>query len=374
MRKILLLITGTLLSVGLFAQVTFQQVGSASNPLTAFNSNNHTLATNQALKTVIFVHRNSIQQYGNSTFSGNYRYDFSKNYGSTWTLDHGPINPSASNANPSPRFPECSIYNPAGNTDTSLAYLVFAGSYHDGATNAVWQGLNSGTVKLSNPTSGWHDSLTIINGADYNPSSSLVEGAPGVYWKVGKNTTTAGGSVLIMKGIYNQSTHGVYWSLNNIITPPFDRNTTQSADENGDGSWSIAFDSIGQNGWIASIGDITYTNDPKNDYVNTPIFYRTTDGGATWAGPITFFPTDFPSIKTGYGLPITTATTGDSIYSVTTTFESDLVVDKNGNPHLGTAIGYGVSPGEVAAGTTYSVSAGGLNIFDFMYNTADHKW
>ena len=91
------------------------------------------------------------------------------------------------------------------------------------------------------------------------------------------------------------------------------------------GDYNIAFDPTGTNGWFSFLGHIS--PGPSN-YALYPVFYKTTNGGATWTGP---FQVDLTTLSC-----LTANTPSPSV--VTTNFEHDLTVDVNGNPHLFTTI------------------------------------
>ncbi len=394
MRKILLLFIASVLSGVAFGQISFQQLGSASNAFTALNSGCHTIATNQALNSVIFIHRNSVRQYP-SFFTGNYRYDFSGDLGNTFTLDFGPINPQDKPTNPiannGSRYPQGIIYNPASNTNLSNAYLIFAGSWHNGAANAVWEGIDKGSVNLSNTATTWSDSLiAIIDSANtgFSPATSLVDGAPGVYWTIAQDGKTnsgagTGSSILVMKGIYNTTTHEVVWALNNTITPPFDEHNiagTGNAATDLVGNWNIAFDNTGMNGWINAVGDITRTFNSNTEFVTSPIFYHTTNGGNTWTGPITFQYSDIKLIADSLIFTPIKNATSDTIFAANSFTESDLVVDKDGNPNMSVVIGWG--PSKLEATSTSTNYQYNINSFvnlpsylvNFRFDHSKNKW
>ena len=107
------------------------------------------------------------------------------------------------------------------------------------------------------------------------------------------------------------------------------------------------FDPTGQYGWIVVLGDITQ----DNDNVYNPIFWRTTDGGNTWTGPIAIDLDDFTEI--------TDRLDPSASGTATTTFENELLVDYLGNPHL-----FFVA----TKGSNYSISTNGLNLYDLTFN------
>src|SRR5688500_12514870 len=69
--------------------------GSATNMFTLIDNGTSSIAANKALNTITFIHRNNAATFGGS--SGNLRFDYSTDGGTTWTLDQGVINPVNSN-------------------------------------------------------------------------------------------------------------------------------------------------------------------------------------------------------------------------------------------------------------------------------------
>jgi hypothetical protein len=89
--------------------------------------------------------------------------------------------------------------------------------------------------------------------------------------------------------------------------------------------YHIAFDPTGQIGWISILTHISPGPSPYSFY---PVFYKTTDGGATWSSAM--------QVDIGQYNCITSNITAGNFAS--TAFESDLAVDVNGIPHLLTTI------------------------------------
>ena len=371
MKKVVLLIGTITFALQSFGQITFQPLGDAGNALTAYRANSHLVATDNALGTAVFIHRNNQNVYPGTNI-GHYRYDISTNKGGTWLLNNGILNPQCNNSTVSSRYPQAAIYNPSGNTTPSNAYMMFVGPYH---INSDWDGINSGSAKLDNTPASFVDSVNQMNGGDFLIPSSFVKGAPGVYWNIATNEATADGSILVMKGTYNPANKTLGWKINTIIQPIFDH---QSDNTDHMTIPNIAFDATGQNGWIACLADMTETLDPGTDFVYQPCFYKTTDGGNTWTGPIKFSFSAFPNLRNSFSLPFEfNATTADSVYAVTSAFESDLVVDNLGQPHLGCAIGFGPSMSEATtdpATNGYTIKGGFLGLFDFSWNAAQDRW
>lgn len=334
------------------------RVGSAGNLLTIIEGGCNQIDVNDSLNVVTFIHRNDPFLLPGSNVA-QYRFDVSKDRGNTWTVDIGPITNDGSidNVNVNGRFPQAVIYNPVGNTNVDSAYLVYSGTWHD---NNTWSGQMRGRGKLSGDTSTFNVHIDPINNQHISIATGMCKGAPGVFWNVtsdntgtftaGSNSITSG--IIIQKGVWNNTTKDVDWTNTNI---------TQSfaAFDNGGATYSaiaaleIAFDPTGQNGWVAALADITADADSTYD----PVFWKTTDGGTNWTGPIVV---DLDLIQGVVSSLNPTLVNGDPATMLpTTAFEADLTVDVNGAPHLLTTVG---------SGTEYSIQAAGYDVWDFTYD------
>ena len=270
------------------------------------------VAVDKDLNTVLFVHRNNATTFGGS--SGNLRYDVSTDGGNTWTTNQGVLNPLMTLQ---ARYPQAAIYNPSGNTNPSNAYLGYlaptiTGSAFTGYVNGVRQLNGTGNTENYNqlPATGT------------GVARSMVKGAPGIFWSIdAQYSGTAITGFRIFKGTWNGSTD-IAWAVNNTLTPTF--NTAYDGTSKV-GDYNIAFDPTGQFGWISVLTHIT---PGPASYAFRPVFWRTTDGGNTWSGPDQVSLSQFSCIAPN----ITVGNTAS------TNFESDLLVDVNGEPHLLTTI------------------------------------
>lgn len=300
---------------GLHAQPCAAPVatGTSSNAFTNVRNATNAVAVDNTLNTVVFVHRNNAGVFGGH--SGQLRYDISTNGGATWTNNQGVLNPLSVNGTNGARYPQVAIYNPVGNTNPSNAYLA----YQAATVSTTFNGLVSGVRQLNGTgnTEAYNQpaaSQTLI-------PNSMVNGAPGVVWSVdavynGVSTT----GFRVFKGVWNGS--DFVWTTNATLTPSFNlayNGTPQLGD------YHIAFDPTGQIGWISILTHLTGGPTP---YAFYPVFYKTTDGGNTWSAPI--------QVDLGQYNCITSNITVGNFAS--TAFESDLVVDVYGEPHLFTTV------------------------------------
>lgn len=289
--------------------------GSSSNLFTLIRNSTNPVAVDKTLNTVVYIHRNNATAFGGN--SGQLRYDVSFNAGVTWTLDQGVLNPLTPNLG---RYPNVAIYNPTNNTVPSNAYLGYLAATINSATSA-WNGVVTGGSQLNSLTSTENYNQPLA-GAQLIPHS-LVRGAPGIFWSVdalynGTNIT----GFTIYKGQWNTTLNDIVWSNNFTVTPNFNTGLTTIPNL---GDYNIAFDPTGTNGWFSFLGHVS--PGPSN-YALYPVFYKTTNGGVSWTGPIQVDLNNFSCL--------TANTPSPSV--VTTNFEHDLTVDVNGNPHLFTTI------------------------------------
>lgn len=288
--------------------------GSSSNMFTQIRNATNPVAADKNLNTIVFIHRNDVGSYGGS--SGNLRYDVSTNGGTTWTNNLGVLNPINSSFG---RYPNVAIYNPTLNTNPSNAYLGFMAATINSATSA-WNGCVTGVRQLNGAGNTENYNQPVVN-PQLIPHS-IVKGAPGTFWSI---DALFNGSYItgftIYKGVWNGS-NDISWSNNFSVTPPF--NTVYSGIPQV-GDYNIAFDPTGTIGYFSFLSHLS--PGPSN-YAYYPILYKTTNGGASWTGPIQVDLNQFTCLTSNLTSPNV----------ITTNFEHDLTVDVNGNPHLFTTI------------------------------------
>lgn len=316
-QKISALTTCLLLQGTVYSQCGAQQNGgTASNMFTLIRNNTSSIATNKALNTIVFIHRNDAGIFGGN--SGHLRYDISTNGGTSWTLNQGVLNPVNSNL---ARYPNIAIYNPAANTSTSNAYVSYMAPTINGAS--AWNGEVTGVQQLTG--AGTTETYNQNGIGTTWQAGSLVNGAPGVLWAIDAVVPAGLTSFNIYKGVWSTIANDIVWNINYVCTPPFNTGLTTSPTIT---DYNIAFDPTGQIGYFSFLGHVT---PGPSQYGLYPVLYKTTNGGTSWTGPIQVDLTQFSCI--------TSNTVSPNIPSAN--IEHDLVVDVNGNPHLITTVGSG---------------------------------
>ena len=343
MKKILILFFVIIGGVNTNAQTCytgqhFRTLGSAANVLTGLKSRMTQLSYDTATNSLIFIHRANPAVSGGS--SGDLRYDYSSDGGTTWTINQGMLNPTNA-TNGLGRYPQAINYHPVGSgTSGANNYIVY---YAPTLSGTTWNGYVSGTRKLNNTGNTENYNQTGVT-SGFSIPGSLCQSNATTLWTVDgiSNASNNITGLRVFKGTYTAGT--VTWSLNTTLTPTL---STTYAGSPVIPDWNMAFDPTGQYGWIVFLGHQTGT-------INTlrPIFYKTINGGTSWTGPIEVPLTQFPAIN-AILQPNTYPTTG---------FDIDITVDKFGNPHTLVLTGS-------SSGADYSIyTSNQLSYFDINYN------
>lgn len=339
-------------SVGGSRAVSTILLGSAGNAYGSISSTMNQISVNEATNQIVFIHRTNNKIFvGDDANNGQYRYDVSRDGGATWLKNIGTVNPSGSQAGFACRYPNAVTYNPMGNTDPDSAYMTYFGPFHDGA-GGNWSGYCTGRARLDNVPTMFTERRWEPNSGNTALGGSLIQSAPGIFWAVDEYTTTPDGTnpsgISVYKGTWNPDTNGVVWTAPIVLSPPLDNSADGSRHLN---ATCIAFDPSGMYGWIAASADVTADGEGTFD----PLFYKTTDGGATWSSPIALDLDNIPGISYD---PVNGP--------ASTTFELGLTVDVNGNPHLGLIVIAG------STATPFSVLGNAPNktLYDVTYDAS----
>lgn len=336
-----------------------QKIGSAGNLLTIIENTSNQMDADSALNAVTFIHRND-PSASPGTNVAQYRFDVSKNGGATWTTNIGPItnDQNIDNVSVNGRFPQALIFNPAGNTVADSGYLIYSGTWHDGTT---WSGEMRGRGKLSGDTATFNVKIDPVNNKKVAIAGGLCQSVPGTFWNlnIDYSATFNGGNAItnylvVEKGVWDSNTKDVVWTSTNLNQDfvEFDNGGTQVSAIT---SHNIAFDPTGQYGWISVLGDIVADNDSSYE----PIFWKTVDGGQNWTGP---FHVQLENVQGVLDEMNPLIVNGDpASLKPTTSFDADLTVDANGNPHLLIVVG---------SGDEYSIQAAGYDVWDITYDAA----
>ncbi|MDX2001657.1 MAG: DUF5011 domain-containing protein [Chitinophagales bacterium] len=337
--------------IGSTRAVNVVQLGTAGNLFTILDGQVNRVAANQTLNTVAFIHRvdNTIAPFLTNNI-GQYTYDLSTDGGNTWDLNNGILNPTGDNTDFAGRYPNATIYNPVGNTQVQNAYLAYVGAWLPFSNgNADWDGVFTGVARLNNDTATFTENILAPNNSDVAVVKGLCNGLPGIFWAVDfANNGTDNLSILLYRGVWSSTNNDIAWSLYQNFLPPFDLDFDGGSQVT---SINMAFDPSGRYGWIVALGDIV-AGGPR---VFHPFYYRTTDGGFTWSGPIDVDLQQFDLVVNNLIDPLTD--------SATTAFDADIAVDINGNPHTAVVIG--------TTGNDYAISSGTgakMRIYDITYD------
>lgn len=301
-------------------------IGSAGNAFTQIGHNRRRVSANQDLNAVLFIHRGNAAvtgQSGNMTV-----YDYSTDNGTNWTSNAGPvIQAGLVTSFPGTRYPQGHIYNPAGNTTAANARVIANAAHATGENNA-WGTLTVGSSKLD----GTSQNARVFNAGSAFIPQSFTERVPGEYWMV--DDTTVDGNITLYKGVYSVSGDSVLWTTQAL------GKASTLFDTSVDGAFHyydvwVAFSPDGQTGWVAVNGEIA-----PADTATYPIFWKSTDGGATWGTAEAVRLSQFANVVTAVGG-----------FKPTTAFDAALTVDNQGNPHFMFVSG-------PAASTPYSIGTG----------------
>ena len=311
-------------------------IGRAGNLLTVLNANCHQIDVDSTLNTVLFAHRaDSLNGSDYVTACARYWYDISRNGGTTWTTNIGPLNPIANNVSICGRYPQGVIRkNPDYPATVDSAYLVYNGSWHNGGTSNIWQGQYYGVGRLDGDVATYTDHPTIVNNANVEISTSLIQTTPGTFWNVNLDYTQISATldtirgIIIEKGTWNDSAHEVLWTYRDTM---IGSGQILDASNNVTGNVLfnpiISFDPTGQYGWILMEGDIT--ND--NYFTISPIYMQSSDFGQTWSAPQALALDNLPGM---FPTPASATNGGKSVIG-----DAQITVDSAGNPHIAAIIG-----------------------------------
>jgi len=350
-------------------------LGSSYNIYSVVSEGPNALNYIPEINTFAFCHR---QNNGEDGGSGIISFDVSTDNGATWDATNKPLSPALTAENGTVingnRYPNGSIYNPAGNTDPDNAYFVGTGA-------ALWTdpdyGNNWGlefvvSSKLDGTTDIDEQYYTIPDSNAYLPMG-MVHQPDGSQWYTNlrreQNATFQLFSpVLATKLVFNED------------TKTFDRTVTELAlnYETGLDSFAvnprIAFSPDGVTGY-AVIGGID--GDDTEVYPSSkPIVWKSTDSGDTWTKQPRIMYQGLDSLIS-YTLPVDADGDGESdpigsgAAQIPYMSQYDIAVDMNGSLHI-----YASMLGSAAVATSGDdfgsvwVGAGTVQFFHFI-NSGD---
>ena len=289
-------------------------------------------------------------------YSGDAGYDVSTDGGQTWTNMvecYVATEPYGQYYADAIRYPQAVIYNPAGNTDPTNAWVSFFGPNLD-ATNGTWGGYSYGLAKIG-ATSNVDTTKNLQGSAgeyyQYIPDGMDINRVTGTVLVADRNEDWATGSVvytgelLISRGVWSEEAGDIVYEKI-LIDAPVVNMALQARPAN----IKVAYSPDGATAWIVLLCD-NGNNEPviENQKTYYPVLYKSEDDGETWSDPINV-QMDGPDGLPGV-LNYMTDEQWDELFvdpdplreevPFTTSFDCDLVIDANGNPHIAVAVGVG---------------------------------
>ncbi len=337
--------------------VTVVSIGTAANAYSYGYAGGQKaiLYANNDINTVSHFHRQggTLDPGG---YSGDLSYDVSFDGGMTWTNQVecyvATNNAGGTYYTDAARYPNHGIWNPEGNTDPDNAYLTYFAPCIDGSNGAdSWGGHAHGRARFGD-IGDTTKNLThsdppyyqyIPDAYDVSKDGIIIAVDANQDWTTG--TVDYQGSLIVYRGEWDEGIGDFVFDRSLLDFPT-------NAENDRPVHIKFAFGPDGQTGWIAIITDNASVDPlvPGFRYYY-PVFIKTTDGGLSWEDPISVrldgpdglygvlnYLTD-QQITDLYEPP---APARDEI-PYTTAFDCDVVVDYQGNPHLGVIVGVGAS-------------------------------
>lgn len=258
--------------------VNISPLGGSANAWGFAYQRNTFLWVDNNVNSISFMHR-----MNENPGSGYLAYDASFDGGQSWTVNnqvYDPTLPDAYNA----RYPQGVLYNPQGNTDPQNSYFSYFAPTLDGSNSsgdATWGGYCWGTKKFANgsqPTQNNQTSSEEIK-QFLPPAFTLTQ--TGETWMVDEeNEDVAGtyiytGNLIVGHGLWNSDQEEFEYEFSEI--------ELEILEDDVPNDLKIAFSPDGQTGWICVMSELP-DQLPYTSY--HPIFFKSTDGGESWSGPI----------------------------------------------------------------------------------------
>lgn len=302
---------------------------------------------------VVAVNRQSPTVYGEGT-SGNLRYVISTNQGDTWTDGiqiGGMINTNAA-ANGPARYPNAILFQNGGSTAADLKLHVVSPTV-DAASGSGWTFQNRLTVQDPTTINAYTSQEDYdLGGTEiFYSTGNITERVhgSGEFWMVCSSSNTSDENMYIFKGAYDATALKLNWALVDTLITDWNINVDAAT------HWTmgaIAFSPDGSKGYVAVLGDLT----GGRDSAYAPIFY---DFNGSTFGNAYEVDINIPQLSAYVQQWVDSAGTPLSDGKITCSFNFDMNVDMNGDPHFFTIVG------PAASTQPYSISSGfGMRMMD----------
>jgi hypothetical protein len=351
--------------------VSIIDIGTSANAYGVANGGKSNLMVNNDLNVISCIHRmgGALDPGG---YSGDLGYDVSKDGGMTWSVMTETYT-AYQNAGglyylDAARYPQHGIYNPVGNTDPDNAYIAYAAAT-TGFSNDSWGGFCWGRGSIGDPTDTTYNFINIpgaVTGIYRYVPQGMTVAKGGDFWVADGNiqwtsptTSIYMGSLILTRGIWNEDVMDFDAEFILLdMTGPAD---ARPAD------YKVEFSPDGQIGYVMALMDIgeVPVSSGQSYY---PVLFRTEDAGLNWSDPI-------PVALAGEdGLPGILNFLSDAeiaeLYDpplpdreqipFTTSFDADISVDYNGNPHIAAVVG-------VSGSDPYSIASGRSAVSGYLF-------
>ncbi|MFH0895155.1 MAG: T9SS type A sorting domain-containing protein [Bacteroidota bacterium] len=251
---------------------------SSGNILSVLFSQEHCLTVNADLDAAMFVAR------GGGSFGFN-----SNQVVATWTTDNGSTfnNMQVLNiddATHSNRYPSGSIFNPAGNTNISNAFVAYEGTSHNAGT---WDHDYYGSMRLDSTFGSVL--YAPLDSPQYHQFSMFSFSACGdgkVYSLAGGDDQAAAPRLFtglsVWQGTFNAVNNNFDWAQKRLSLHLLNEASTGDDHFGGNNSNHMAWSEDGAVGYVYTIGIDTTGGTNNFDNSVIPQIFKTTDHGTTW--------------------------------------------------------------------------------------------
>jgi hypothetical protein len=355
--------------------------GRSSNAFTIINERaNQLLAIDGRTDNediIMWLHRQDIEVFGGSpatTANGVFRANMllGKEVQShcspanTWLRNIGPFNPIPYKHAARARYPQGVLHIPANDSanfnNAVLAWVTPCtdgnswGNYGLGTAwdlcnfgaqqqDENWKGIINQSNDATNSSRRNFDFLSNNQNNRVFIPGGMCEGRPGEFWFFDHAFLPGAGaggngiyldSLLLWKGTLN-SDKKVEWKKHQVFRPDFFRDNDGARYVAG--GTTMAFSPNGQFGWAYLAADLVEAPGQDTSYEATPIFWSTRDFGQTWQGPHVVRLSDYKVVTDSITRIFRPSETDTARRDTSTGIPfilggGDIVVDKNGNPHV----------------------------------------